>query len=644
MMKRILIFTLWALTIPWPADSSRGDEPKGNDSHRARDEALVPLFDATTRLDPATTEDTSDALITRIADRVRDRHAREAEFHAYDHYLSWYWEERTVAIEIVDRVAKGGKDLTVNIKSLAPLGTRDFRAFFRGINTVAEYHHNVGTREVEPNHYSTTITQNSSEKRPLRIGDRMEFEFSPFLKEPLHGRANYYGTAMLYVVGRGIVPWTGEGARLDAVPLPEVALLGGGTTLSHQYSDEPTERFKQIAMNLAPVSAQPFMLGRRVHHTDFGDGTHSEGGNPPYDEQRGKLGPGFVARSCIACHLNNGRALPPQVGAPMYQSVVKVAADAKGTAHPRLGNTLQPQSTSGEPEGQISLIAWTQVDGKYADGTSYSLRKPAYAFKGESPAYFSVRLTPPLVGLGLLEAISETTILALADPDDRDKDGISGRAQVVTDPETNQRRLGRFGHKAGQARLRHQIAGAFNTDMGVTTSIFARLDGAEPSDKPEVSDEDLANLTRYIAALGVSARRDLDNAESLRGEQLFAAAGCAKCHTPTLVTSPHHPMAELRNQTIRPYTDLLLHDLGPGLADNLGEGRATGSEWRTAPLWSIGLTAGVSSGEAYLHDGRARTLEEAILWHGGEGERARDAFQSMPDSDRAALVKFLKSL
>ena len=156
--------------------------------------------------------------------------------------------------------------------------------------------------------------------------------------------------------------------------------------------------------------------------------------------------------------------------------------------------------------------------------------------------------------------------------------------------------------------------------------------------------EDLAALTRYIATLGVSARRDLTNEAALRGEQLFTRAQCGQCHVTELTTSPYHPFAELRNQTIRPYTDLLLHDMGPGLADNMGEEDATGSEWRTAPLWSIGLTAGVSGGEAYLHDGRARSLEEAILWHGGEGEASKETFRRMPAEDRGALIQFLKSL
>ena len=180
--------------------------------------------------------------------------------------------------------------------------------------------------------------------------------------------------------------------------------------------------------------------------------------------------------------------------------------------------------------------------------------------------------------------------------------------------------------------------------MGVTTSIFPVLDGATGSSPVELSDIDLTNWTRYISCLGVNARRSLTDTQALHGEQLFASANCVQCHTPTLQTGSYHPFSELRNQTIHPFTDMLLHDMGPGLADSLGEGNATGAEWRTAPLWSIGLTVGVSGGEAYLHDGRARTLAEAILWHDGEAAASKEAFRTMSAADRAALIAFLKSL
>ena len=605
---------------------------------------IVPLFDSSTNLEPNTTEHTSTALITRVGDRVRDRHAREDEFQAYDHYLSFYWEERTVEIEIIDRVAKGGDDITINTTSLTPLSTRDFRAFFRGLNTPAEYFHNVGMTEVSTNHYTTTINFNAKEGRGIEIGDRMEFEFSPFLQAPMNGRLNYYGTAFLYIVGEGLVPWEGIGQNQDSYALPASTWLGGKSTVHYQYSDEPDNLFKQMAGNLAPISAQPFVLGRRIHHTDFGNGQHSEQPNPDYTELIGKLGPKYIGRSCVDCHINNGRALRPQIGQSMLRSVVKVAVDECGTPDPNLGSVLQSRSTSGPTEGDAVITGYTTISGQYDDGTSYTLQKPEYSFSDVTPTHFSVRIAPQLVGLGLLEAIDEADVIALADPDDSNADGISGRVQIVPDPETGESRLGRFTSKGGQALLRHQIASALNTDMGVTTDVFPILDGEASSGPIELGANQISDLTRYVATLGVHASRNYDDAEVILGQQLFASSGCNLCHTPSFSTSDYHPAAELRGQTIHPYTDLLLHDMGPDLADNLGELRASGSEWRTAPLWNIGHTNAVSGGEAYLHDGRARTLSEAILWHGGEGEAEKENFRSMNATQRAALIKFLESL
>jgi CxxC motif-containing protein (DUF1111 family) len=628
---------------------------------------IVNLFDETTLLEPPTTLVTSNALITYIADRARDRHARENNFHLYDHYLSWYWEQRVANIEIIDHVAKGGTDIVFNYTTQAELNPAEFRTFFRGINTVAEYSDNAQATLVSTNasatpgetdfHYTAVINANAQFNRPLQSGDRVEIEISQFLLAPRHGRNNYYGTVLLYVVGQGIVPWA-EGQdmgfnagivgnvnqSLDSYPLPTNAWSGGRATLPYQYSDEPPHRFKQMAGNMSPTNGSLFMLGRRLHHTDFADGTHSEPDNPIFNDQIGKLGPKFINHSCVACHVNNGRALHPAIGAPMLQSVVKVGSDANGSPHPALGSVLQPQSTTGAAEGSAMISGYTTNNAQYADGSAYSLQKPTYVFQGVTPAFFSVRLAPQLVGLGLLEAVSENSVNALADPDDADHDGISGRMQIITDPETGQPRLGRFGYKGGKARLSHQLAAALNNDMGVTTPIFPVLDGEASSGTNELAAADLDKMTRYIALLGVAARRDLANTQALQGEMLFSSANCVKCHRPTLTTSPFHPMTELRNQTIHPYTDLLLHDMGPGLADNMGEGAATGAEWRTPPLWSIGLTAGVSGGEAYLHDGRARSIEEAILWHGGEAEASKETFRAMSASDRAALVRFLKSL
>jgi CxxC motif-containing protein (DUF1111 family) len=320
--------------------------------------------------------------------------------------------------------------------------------------------------------------------------------------------------------------------------------------------------------------------------------------------------------------------------------LVRVGSDAKGKSHPKLGATLQMQAASGESEASVVISSWTTTKGTFGDGAPFELRKPIYKFTGMAPEYYSVRIAPPLVGMGLLEAVDEKAIAPA--------ESKHGRARTVADPENHQTRLGRFGWKSSQARLVHQIASALNNDMGVATAIYPNLDrGTEQPERGQAAKlpaADLDNIYRYVALLGVPPRRDHEEAEVVKGQALFTSAGCAKCHTPMLRTSAYHPFAELRNQTIRPYTDLLLHDMGAGLADKMGEENASGAEWRTPPLWGIGLTAGVSGGEAYLHDGRARSLAEAILWHGGDGHAAREAFRTMAPPDRAALIRFLQSL
>ena len=626
---------------------------------------IIPLFDASTALEPDTISNTPTALITRIADRPRGRHAREdgPSFSLYDTYLIFYWQQRMTTIEIDDTIGKGGNSITFHMHSLNGLDTPNIRFFFQGQTTVAQYGDNEFSIQDDSSltNWTFNLTHNAN-NQPLQVGDKIEFEFSPFMLTVTNGQLNYYGGAILYIAGQGIIPWqalvtnidlnpandgpivAGVRTNIDSYPIPTNGWLAGRATMPYQYAGESNHLFNQLSPNASPPTGESFLLGRRLHETNFGDGSHNEPGNPVYPEQIGKLGPKFSNVSCVACHVNNGRALPPAIGAPMLQSVVKVGSDANGTPDPVLGSVLQPQSTSGPAEAGVTISSYTTINGQYGDGTPYTLQKPNYTFSGHTPAFYSVRLAPQLVGMGLLEAVGESTIQNLAIADNAGTNGIAGRLQTVSDPQTGQQRLGRFGYKAGKARVSHQIAGALNTDMGVTTSIFPILDGDSTSGPVELSDNDLTNWTRYISCLGVNARRSLNEPQTLKGEQLFASANCVQCHTPTLQTSPYHPFAELRNQTIHPYTDLLLHDMGTGLADNMGEGNATGSQWRTSPLWSIGLTDGISGGEAYLHDGRARTLEEAILWHGGEAQASEEAFRNMSAADRAALIAFLKSL
>ena len=610
---------------------------------------IIPLYDTSTQLEPAQQISTTSALITRFSDRARDRHAREDEFQAYDHYLAHYWEHRTAAIEIIDTIGRGGDTITFNVTTQWQLSPNqaELRFFYRGINTVAEYHDNGVMIPLDDTHYSRSVAYNSKTNAPLQPGDRLEFELSQFLEAVPNGRNNYYGTTYLYIVGQGLVPWQARGVfgdfstqLEDSFAIPEAGWLGGKTTLPYQYSNEPDNHFLQMATNLSSLNGQNFVLGRRVHHTDFEDGGHNESPqNPAFDALAGLLGNHYINHSCVSCHIRNGRALPPEEGQPLTRYVVKVA-DVRGNPHPAIGKVLQPESSTGNAEAGILLQAWQETMG---------LRRPIYTFLGVEPEQFSVRIAPQLVGMGLLEAIREEDIEALADPDDLDGDGISGRMRRVRDPESGQLRLGRFGWKASQASVRHQVASALNTDLGVMTSTFPAPDcgpmqmdcGASGAELP---DEHLDTLTTYVSLLGVRARRGLTDPEALAGEALFADSGCLACHVNTFTTTPYHPHAELRNQTIHPYTDLMLHDMGPGLASTLNEADAGGGEWRTAPLWGIGLTAGVSGGEAYLHDGRARNLEEAILWHGGEAEESKQAFVALTAAQRSAVIMFLKTL
>jgi CxxC motif-containing protein (DUF1111 family) len=249
----------------------------------------------------------------------------------------------------------------------------------------------------------------------------------------------------------------------------------------------------------------------------------------------------------------------------------------------------------------------------------------------------SVRLPRRLVGLGLLEAIDERDLLARADPMDCDGNGISGRAQLVADPRTGAIHLGRFGWKAEKIGIEHQVADALEADLGVTSSYFP-----EPSGGFELEDTDLARLTAYMRLLGLPAQRNAGDPRVAEGARVFAELGCASCHAPTARTGSTHPMVELRDQDIRPYSDLLVHDLGDGLADD--SGGELSREWRTAPLWGIGLVSTVAGHTRFLHDGRARSILEAILWHGGEAEPVKQRVIALSTEEREALLAFLESL
>lgn len=328
-------------------------------------------------------------------------------------------------------------------------------------------------------------------------------------------------------------------------------------------------------------------------------------------------------------------------------------------AEPTYGGQLQDMANPGvAPEGKVR-VSYSSERVTFADGLEVELRKPTLEISQlgygalHPESQFSVRIAPPMIGLGLLEAIPEAAILANADPDDLNGDGISGRANQVWDHAQQRTALGRFGWKAGQPTLNQQNADAFANDMGLTSSLITHDNctavqtdclQAPHGGEPEVSDNILATVLFYTRNLAVPARRNVDAPEVIAGKNLFHQAGCQSCHTPQFTTAADAAEPELANQLIRPYSDLLLHDMGDGLADNRPEFLATGREWRTAPLWGIGLTETVNGHTQFLHDGRARNLLEAILWHGGEAEAAKQTVLTFNASERSALLAFLNSL
>ncbi|MDB2407779.1 c-type cytochrome [Jannaschia sp.] len=390
------------------------------------------------------------------------------------------------------------------------------------------------------------------------------------------------------------------------------------------------------------------------------------------------LGPMFNARSCQDCHVKDGRGhAPAHTGDSALSLVVRLGRPAvpvddlsrylEAGPDPVYGHQFSDASVAGVPaEGRVR-VDWIDAETVTLPGAEdVTLRRPDWTLDGLAygdlapDTAISPRVAPQMIGLGLVEAIPAGDIIAGADPEDADGDGISGRAHIVWSPEYEVETLGRFGVRATTPTLRQQAANAFNADIGISSPLrsdaagdcteaqvacrVARDGNDAAQGGTEVSVESLDFVTFYSRNLAVPRRADVGDPEVLRGKALFAQADCSACHTPKFVTHRLADRPEDSFQLIWPYSDFLLHDMGPGLADGLPAGRATGAEWRTPPLWGIGLTEQVSGHRQFLHDGRARSLTEAILWHGGEGRAARDAFAAFPPADRAALLAFLESL
>lgn len=421
--------------------------------------------------------------------------------------------------------------------------------------------------------------------------------------------------------------------------------------------------FSMPSANLSPVRRLDFSVGNSFFRNPWVIA-------PASTTARDGLGPLLNTNACQNCHIKDGRGHPAQAGSGNAVSMLVRLSIPAGPEHaevlrqrgiapePVYGGQLQDMAIPGVvAEGKVRLSYGTHTQ-RFADGFEVELRTPQLEISepGYGPLHpdtqFSIRVAPQMIGLGLLEAIPEAALLANADADDLDGDGVSGRPNRVYDQLTGETVVGRFGWKAGQPNLAQQNADAFFNDMGLSSSLFSGSNCTEQQaecralpdgGEPEVSDNILAQVTFYTRNLAVPARRNVDDPQVLAGKTLFHQAGCQSCHTPAFTTGEAEE-PELAHQLIRPYTDLLLHDMGEGLADNRPEFEASGSEWRTPPLWGIGLTQAVGGHTQFLHDGRARNLLEAVLWHGGEAERSRRLVLGFNAEQRNALLAFLESL
>ncbi len=453
--------------------------------------------------------------------------------------------------------------------------------------------------------------------------------------------------------------------------------LSGGLATNTRRFDR--EALSQPSQNMSFEDRGDFFIGngffKRLWVTAPSSTTSADG-----------LGPLYNARACQRCHLKDGRGHPPtnndDNAVSMFLRVSippQTEEDAQAIAdhlinivpEPTYGGQLQDIAIPGHPAEGRMTITYTDVDVSFSDGEVMTLREPTYDFVdlGYGPmhedALFSPRIAPPMTGLGLLEAIAEEDILAAADPGDANGDGISGTPKYIWSRNNERVMLARFGWKLGNPTIEDQSSDAMAGDIGISNPIFPAHGGDCTSNQPtclaapagiggpsakssgdlEAPELVMDKIFFYSRHLAVPARRNADAPQVLRGKELFYQTGCTACHTPKHATRNDDDVdPALRGQLIWPYTDLLLHDMGEGLADNRPEGTATGSEWRTPPLWGIGLTEKVNGHTFFLHDGRARNLTEAILWHGGEAAAAQQAFRAMDKPDREALIAFLESL
>lgn len=463
-----------------------------------------------------------------------------------------------------------------------------------------------------------------------------------------------------------------QGARVFWLALGLAVIFGLAATVGH-IANAPTppavhsaaflyaassasRTFSHPAPALNTAQRQTFDQGNRLFNTNWvpagAKGSAFTG-----------LGPLYNRSSCVACHVRDGRGQPPNQAQPSLSLLIRIslpgiAAHGAPTPVPGYGLQINDQALPGVPPEANVAIAWREIPGLYGDGEPFSLRAPllriANAAYGDLPADLqtSIRVAPAVFGLGLIEALSDSAIVALADPDDLNHDGISGRVNSVYSKHMGRFAIGRYGWKANIATLQDQTLDAALFDIGLTSEQVPQQNceatqsaclQAIIGPAPELSLAMTAKITAYLRMLGVPKPRPATS-ESAHGATLFRDFQCAACHVDRLTTDAHSGLKHLHNQIFRPYTDLLLHDLGEDLSDQRPDFAASGSEWRTAPLWGIGLIPSVNGHNFYLHDGRARGIAEAILWHGGEAQAAKERFRNASSAERRALIAFVERL
>ena len=595
--------------------------------------------------------------VTEGVIRVRRRHENDMDFSKYNPF---YWEGRRAWFKVEDYTPRGENRMVFTLRTEWPqdyIPTRgsDFSAIYKGDplgDETGRSKFKINTRMKHVGgftHFEQELNELSFHQNPddLKVGELLTFEFRFFNSESHPGWAKqkkhnphnlfaYYSEFFRIKIGE-------PGLLIDNFESPEVFAspkrYAGGRTTIPTVKVEPWSALQQHALNLKPENAQAFLDGRTWFHTDMVSGKHlsDPSDDKPsifFDEMRaarkGLAGDAYNTVSCNSCHVHNAGALLPPVGKPIHTTLVRLT-DQKSP------HGAQLQTDGDDKEGTLTIASYETREVKLDDGTVVELSKPIFHVDGKSSTSISPRTPPAIIGAGLLGAVSDETILNLAKES-------SGEARRLGD------KIGRFGWKAGQATVDQQNQSALREDMGV-----AKLELKA-----------LSELEAYVSLLGVPPRTNPEHPEVVLGEKVFLALNCQQCHTPTLRTGDSK-FPELSQQTIHPFTDLLLHDMGEGLSD--GGSAPLARKWRTAPLWALKnkrhaaddqiekfpsgdihvtykdtLAAANKNPIQLLHDGRARSLAEAILWHGGEAEDSVKRFKALSKEDREALEAYLWDL